>query len=147
MNFLYCCMVKVQRFRYNSKQVWFNFWKNKRFSNLIEAETSTVPSTTFSTTLSTIFSSLSSSLSSTSADMNLQRGLKRRKCRGFQHGSIPIYDKFCHGPPIHPLSSKNFHPKNPGAIPNNFKCGKIRKIFIFSSFQSMRALESIWKLI
>ena len=133
MNFLYCCMVKVQRFRYNSKQVWFNFWKNKRFSNLIEAETSTVPSTTFSTTtsttLSTMFSSLSPSLSSTSADIDLQRGLKPRKrprCPRFKHGSIPIYDKFCHGPPIHPQSSKNFPPKNPGAIPNHFKCGSIR---------------------
>ena len=109
------------------------FLKRKGFFNLIEAETSTVPSitysTTTSTTVSTTFSTSLPSMTSANADMDLQRGLKRRKrplC-----GKIPIYDRRCHGEPIHPPDSKNFPPKNPGAIQNIFKCGSIRQIFNF----------------
>ena len=116
------------------------FLKRKGFFILIEAETSTVSSTTFSTTtsttLSTTFSTSLPSMTSANADMDLQRGLKRRKiprkCRRLQPGEIPIYDRRCHGPPIHPPDSKNLLPKNPGANQNHFKCGSIRQIFIFS---------------
>ena len=116
------------------------FLKRKYF--YYSEEGSTVPSTTLSTTTSTtvsiIFSTSLPSLISMTAVMDLQTGSKHRirprKCQRPQPGEIPFYDSRCHGPPIHPPNSKNFLPENPDAIPNNFKCGSIRQIFTFPSF-------------
>lgn len=95
-------------------------------------------------------------MTSTNAEIDLQRGLKRRKRPRKRPGKspekgpgecerkdTPIYDPLCHGPPIHPPDSKASPPKNPGTISNNFKCGSIRQIFIFHSFESVCVLKSI----